>query len=477
MNNMTKLDFLCLSPLLIIAIAPVILMLAITISRNFKFTYYFSLAMFLASFISLFLVMPYATHEFRPLLVMDRYGILFLGIILFSAILITILSYEYLRIQAGDREEYFIIFFAAVLGASILVLSEHFISFFLGLETLSISLYILIAYLKWRDYCIEAGVKFLVIASLSTAFLLFGMGLIYTGTGTMSFREIVSGEGTSGILSPIILAGTGLIVAAIGFKLALVPFHMWIPDIYQGAPVPVTTFIATISKAAVFALALRLFINIRGSDSHVLVMVLSGIAILSMFAGNILALKQQSLKRLLAYSSIAHMGYMLIAIVAGNNAGVEAAIFYLAAYVITSIGAFGVISILSVCEHDADNIDELKGLFWKNPWIATVLTIAMLSLAGLPLTAGFMSKFYLVLSGAGSGLWVLAFSLIINSAISLYYYLRVVRMMFSTDIKVRRFKIPLRIHLVFLIIITGILLIGILPSFLSGIIDIMRIRF
>ncbi len=467
---MTKLDFLCLAPLLIIAIAPVIIMLAVTISRNFKFTYVFSLIMFLASFLSLFLVMPYATHEFKPLLVIDRYGILFLGIILLSSILITILSYEYLRLQSGEREEYFIIFFVAVLGASVLVLAEHFITFFIGLETLSISLYVLIAYLKWRDYCIEAGIKFLVIASLSTAFLLFGMGLIYAETGTMSFREIFSVAGNINLLSPLMLAGSGLILTGIGFKLALVPFHMWTPDIYQGAPVPVTTFVATISKGAVLALALRLFIDIRGFDYQALVIVLSGIAVLSMFTGNILALRQLSLKRLLAYSSIAHMGYLLITLIAGTAAGIEAAIFYLAAYVITSLGAFGVISILSVCEHDADNIDELKGLFWNNPWIASVLTLAMLSLAGLPLTAGFISKFYLVLAGVKSGLWILAFSLVINSVISLYYYLRVVKTMFTVTPARRTLKIPVVMNLVLFIIATGILFLGILPSYLTELI-------
>jgi NADH-quinone oxidoreductase subunit N len=464
---MTKLDFLCLTPLLIIAGAPIVIMLAITIYRSFRFTYLFSLVMFLLSFLSLFLVMPHATHYIDPLLVIDRYSILFLGIIYLASILITILSYEYLRLQYGEREEYFIILFIAVLGASILVMAEHFVTFFLGLETLSISLYVLIAYLKWRDDCIEAGVKFLVIASLTTAFLLFGMGLIYTETGTMSFREIFTSEGNLSVMSPLMLAGFGLILAGIGFKLALVPFHMWTPDIYQGAPVPVTTFIATISKGAILALALRLFIDIRGFENPTLIIILSIISVLSMLTGNLLALKQTSMKRLLAYSSIAHLGYLLITLIAGTAAGIEAAIFYLAAYIITTLGAFGVISVLSVCEQDADNIEDLKGLFWTNPWIASVLTIALLSLAGIPITAGFISKFYVVLAGVKSGLWLLAFSLIINSVISLYYYLRVIKTMFTPAESKRSFKISLVAHLALAIIVAGILFLGILPSFLT----------
>jgi len=464
---MTKLDFLCLAPFLIIASAPIIMMLTITISRNFKVIYGFSLFMFLSSFLSLFLVIPHAAHNIDPLLVIDSYGIMFLGIIYISGILITILSYEYLKKHSGEREEYFIILFIAVLGASILVVANHFISFFLGLETLSISLYILIAYLKSRDYCIEAGVKFLVIASVATAFLLFGMGLVYAETGKMNFQDIAMATGKSNLLSPLLLTGFGLILTGIGFKLALVPFHMWTPDIYQGAPAPVTTFIATISKGAVMALALRLFIYIRGFDNGALIIIISGISILSMFTGNLLALKQTNLKRLLAYSSIAHLGYLLITLLAGKTNGVEAAIFYLVAYIITTLGAFGVISILSVYERDADDIEDMKGLFWRNPWIASVLTIALLSLAGIPITAGFMSKFYLVLAGLKSGLWLLAFSLVINSVISLYYYLRVIKTMFSSTDTKEIIKVPFIANIVLIIIVSGIIFLGIFPSFIT----------
>jgi NADH-quinone oxidoreductase subunit N len=467
---MTKLDFLCLTPFLIIAGAPVIIMLMIFISRNFKAIYGFSVFMFLIAFLSLFIIMPHTTHNISPLLIIDSYSILFLGIIYSSSILITILSYEYLSKHGGEREEYFIILFVAVLGASILVVAEHFISFFLGLETLSISLYVMIAFLKTRDYSIEAGVKFLVIASVATAFLLFGMGLIYAETGTMGFKEIAAAMDDKHLLSPLILTGIGMMIAGIGFKLALVPFHMWTPDIYQGAPVPVTTFIATISKGAVLALSLRLFIDIGGYKNGTLIIILSAISVLSMFTGNLLALKQTNVKRLLAYSSIAHLGYLLITLLAGTVSGIEAAIFYIAAYTISTLGAFGGISVLSVYERDADNIEDLKGLFWRNPLIAVLLSLAFFSLAGLPLTAGFISKLYLVLAGIKSGLWVLVFSLVINSAISLYYYLRVIKSMFSASEELENIRISPVIATVLIIIITGILFMGILPSFLTDLI-------
>ncbi len=468
---MTKIDFLCLAPLMIIAAAPVIIMLLIIISRNLRIIYGFSLFMFILAFVSLIPVMPHATHFVGPLLVFDGYGILFLGIIFFSAILITVLSYDYLSRQGGDREEYFLILFVAVLGASVLVVSEHFISFFLGLETLSISLYVLTAYIKSRDFCIEAGVKFLVIASVTTAFLLFGMGLVYAETGTMSFRSFTLNSPGINPFSPLLLTGTGLMLAGIGFKLALVPFHMWTPDVYQGAPVPVTVFIATISKGAVLALALRLFIDIGGYDNRSLVIIVSGISIISMFTGNLLALRQANLKRMLAYSSIAHLGYLLVTLLAGRENGVEAAIFYITAYTITSLGAFGTISILSGSSRDAEELTDVKGLFWTNPLMAIVMTLSLLSLAGIPLTAGFISKFYLALAGIKSGLFLLVIILIINSVLSLYFYLRVVRSMFAEPDLRQGFRLNLASGFVLLITAAGIIFLGVMPSVISRLIN------
>jgi len=456
---------------MILAAAPVILMLIITISRNLKVIYGFSLLMFLMAFLSLFIVMPSANCNIDSLLTIDSFGVLFLGIILLAGIFITILSYQYLSMHDGEREEYFIILFVGVLGSSILVIASHFITFFLGLEMLSISLYVMIGYLRSRGYCIEASVKFLVIASVATAFLLFGMGLIYAGSGSMVFQDIGKSMGEMTRISPLIFAGFGLILAGVGFKLALVPFHMWTPDIYQGAPVPVTTFIATISKGSVLAFALRLFINTGGYKNGTLIIIISAISVLSMFTGNLLALGQVNIKRLLAYSSIAHLGYLLITLITGTPSGIEAAIFYIAAYTITSIGAFGVISILSVHERDADNIEDLKGLFWSNPGIAIVLSLAFLSLAGMPLTAGFMSKFYLVLAGVKSGLWLLAFSLIINSVISLYYYLRVIKTMFTSSETAKSVSLTPASRLVLVLIVTGILFLGLFPSWITDLIS------
>jgi NADH-quinone oxidoreductase subunit N len=469
-DSMTKLDFLCLLPLLIVASAPVVIMLTITVSRNLKVIYGFSLFMFTAAFLSVFFIAPDIPHRIEPLLVIDNFSLVFLGALLFVCMLITVISYVYLTQHGGQREEYFVLLFVATLGACVLVTATHFVSFFIGLETLSISLYVLIAYFKQRDYSVEAGVKFLVIASLSTAFLLFGMALLYAATGTMSFSNLTSYFSGPDI-SPLILIGIGMMLVGIGFKLALVPFHMWIPDVYQGAPAPVTTFIATISKGSVLAISIRFFYAIRGSHSETLIVIISVISVISMFAGNLLALNQTNFKRLLAYSSIAHLGYLMITLLTGTELGTQAAVFYMISYMITTVGAFGIISLLSVCESEAEDTEDLRGLYWKNPWIAIVLSMTLLSLAGIPLTAGFIAKFYLVLAGIRSGLWLLVISLIINSVISIYYYLRIIKIMFTESESPGHVRLSFTGNLVLAIVVIGILLLGIIPSFLSEIIN------
>jgi NADH:ubiquinone oxidoreductase subunit 2 (chain N) len=259
-------------------------------------------------------------------------------------------------------------------------------------------------------------------------------------------------------------------MVGIGFKLALVPFHMWTPDVYQGAPAPVTAFIATVSKGAVMAVLIRFFFNIRGFDNQYIFIVISGIAILSMFIGNLLAIRQQNIKRLLAYSSIANMGYLIIILLTGTDKGIQASIFYLISYFITTIGAFGVITLLSTCKHEAEKIEDYKGLFWKRPWIALVFTLSLLSLAGIPVTAGFVAKFYVIFEGMKAGLMVLVFSMIINSVIGLYYYLRVITAMFSPANETELPMLTLTGKIALSLITISILLLGVYPGWLINII-------
>lgn len=461
---MIKTDFLCLTPLMIIAGAPILMMLTVAFTRNYKVIFGFSLSAFIFAFLSLFFVLPAIPFRISTLFIFDQYSILFSGIIILASLLVTLLSYDYLLYQESEKEEYFIILFVATLGSLLLVAACNFVTLFLGLETLSISLYILIAYRRSRDHSIEAGVKYLILASVSSAFLLFGMGLIYVNTGSLEFDKIVPALSSAGYSAPLLLTGFGMMMVGIGFKLALVPFHMWTPDVYQGAPVPVTTYIATVSKGAVMALLLRFFFAIRGFQNPGFILIITIIAILSMFVGNLLALRQQNVKRILAYSSIANMGYLLVTLLIGNETGIHAAIFYIVSYIITSLGAFGVITLLSDRQNDADKLENYKGLFWKRPWVAIVFTLSLLSLAGIPVTTGFIAKFYIVFTGINSGLWLLVISLIINSVIGLYYYLRVITALFSPANEEKLPAISLAGHLVLGLVAIGILWLGINPE-------------
>jgi NADH-quinone oxidoreductase subunit N len=230
-----------------------------------------------------------------------------------------------------------------------------------------------------------------------------------------------------------VLVGQGLLFAGLAFKLSLVPFHMWTPDVYHGAPAPVSGYLATVSKGAVFAFVLRYVIDSEALSNQVVFTVIAMLAVLSMVFGNVLALLQSNVKRLLAYSSIGHVGYLLIAllavaVLADHRIGAEAAMVYLAGYFVMTLAAFGVVTVLSsaAAETDAEGIDAYEGLFWRRPVLATILTLAMLSLAGIPLTIGFIAKFYLITTGIDGSLWILVWALVLGSAVSIYYYLRVV---------------------------------------------------
>ncbi|MRG43984.1 NADH-quinone oxidoreductase subunit NuoN [Chitinophaga sp. SYP-B3965] len=428
---MSTTDLLSLMPLVIISGSAVIAMLLVAIKRNHRIMHAFSVLAFMVAILSLF-VQPYAVpYVIAPLFVIDAFAMFNTGLILVAGLSVLFLSFKYFEQREERKEEYYILLLLATVGGMVLVISQHFISLFLGLETMSISLYGLIAYLRARERSDEAGIKYLLLAALSSAFLLFGMALVYAFTGTMEFEGIGRYLKSIGTVPVTVVAGFGLMMIGVGFKLGIVPFHMWTPDIYEGAPLPVAAYIATVSKGSMLVLLMRFYRDIDGYEYTILWWVFAIIAMASMFVGNWLALLQQNVKRLLAYSSIAHMGYILIAFLAGQLAGQEAVIFYLVAYVITSIGAFGVLAILSDKVRDAELLEDFSGLFWRHPWLATVFTGMLLSLAGIPLTAGFIGKFYIIAAGVDAGLWLLLVLLVVNSVIGLFYYIRIIAVMFQ----------------------------------------------
>lgn len=426
---MSKNDFLSIVPIFILTSASILILFSIAVRRNHKFIYAITALSLLLDFLYVGTFSAAGTHIVEPLFIFDGVGVFNIALILVIAFAVTMLSYAYFEQREERKEEYYILLILATLGAVVLVISKHFVSLFLGLEILSVSLYSMIAYLRKRERSDEAGIKYLILAAFSSAFLLFGMAIVYFSTGTMEFAAI--GRFIAGTpMTLMLLTGICMMIVGIGFKLGIVPFHMWTADVYEGAPAPVTAFIATVSKGGMVVLLVRFFSQINGHHETI-ILIFTILAIASMFVGNFLALYQTNVKRILAYSSISHIGYILVAFLAGGEFGVEAVSFYLVAYFITTTGAFGIVAGLSDKDRDAELIDDYRGLFWKRPWTAAIFTTMLLSLAGIPLTAGFVGKFYIVLAGVNMQQWLLVVMLALNSAIGLYYYIKLIAAMFE----------------------------------------------
>ena|ERR1700722_5185618 len=423
-------DMLALLPLLLISATSIVVMLGIAIKRSHALAIGLTVAGLAAAFISLFAAAPLVPRQVTSLLLLDRYALFYMGLIIASSAVVAVFSYQYFEKHDGQREELYLLLLIATLGCAVLVASSHFASLVLGLEILSVALYAMVAYFTGQERPLEAGIKYLILASASAAFLLFGAALIYADVGSMEFSRIrelsFSGSGLA-----LLLPGIALTVTGIGFKLGVVPFHLWTPDVYEGAPAPVAAFVATTSKSAMVALLLRYIYLCGALQNRAVVLVFSIIALASMCAGNLLALRQNNVKRILAYSSIAHFGYILVAFLAGGKMAIEAVGFYLVAYTVTILAAFGVVTVLSSTGRDAGDLEDYRGLFWRRPMIAGAFTVALLSLAGIPATMGFLGKFYVLAAGAAVEAWALIIVLVVTSVAGLFYYLRIVVALYS----------------------------------------------
>lgn len=435
---LTAVEILPLAPLLALLALTVLVLLLVALRRHHGLT-----AGATVAGLAYCLALLPGTADLVPsgvtgLMVVDPFGLFYLGLILAAALATSLMAYAYLAPVDGRREEFYVLLLAATLGAGALVLSRHFAAFFLGLEIMSVSLFALVAYPVGQRRPLEAAVKYLVLAGLSSALLMFGLALIYYETGSLEFAQV--GARAAGDLagrSALLLAGHGLLLAGLGFKLSLAPFHFWAPDVYEGAPAPAVAFLSTVSKGAVAALLLRYLWDTRLQEQPALILMLEWLAILSIATGNLLALFQNSLKRLLACSSIAHLGYLLVAVIAGGPFGAEAAGYYLMAYFIMTLGAFGVVAALAPASwdgwpaDDGDRLEAYRGLFWSRPWLAGSLAFNLLSLAGIPLTVGFVAKFYLFAGSVGTDRWSLVAALVAGSVVGLFFYLRVVIALFA----------------------------------------------
>ncbi len=446
----TQQHFIALLPLLITGATAIAVMLAIAWQRNHGLSFVVTSVGLTLALVSIVPALRVAPLDVTPLLRLDTFAYFYSAVVLVATLACVTLAHAYLGEKAGadgfpgNREELYLLMALSAAGGLVLVSAQHLAGFFIGLELLSVPVYGLVAYAFFNKRSLEAGIKYMVLSAAASAFLLFGMALLYAESGSLSFSGLGASLAVQGS-SLLVQAGIGMMLIGLGFKLSLAPFHLWTPDVYEGAPAPVATFLATVSKVAVFAVLLRLYQLSPATSGGWLNDALSLIAIASILIGNLLALNQSNLKRLLGYSSIAHFGYLLVALIASKGLAVEAIGVYLVTYVLTTLGAFGVITLMSspFQGRDADALYEYRGLFWRRPYLTAVLTVMMLSLAGIPLTAGFIGKFYVIASGVESQLWWLLGALIIGSAVGLFYYLRVMVTLYLVEPGMRRHDAPI----------------------------------
>ena len=376
-----------------------------------------------------------STSLYGGLIVVDGFGLFFKIFFLAIGIGIIALSVEYGRERLDHRGEFYGLLLFSILGMNLMAMSRELLTAYIALELLSFSLYVMVAYGLREARSNEAGIKYIIIGALSSAIMLYGLSNIYAALGTTYFAGIAEQLASPTTISPVLWVGVALLVVGLGFKLSAVPFHMWAPDAYEGAPLPVTAYLAIGSKAAAFALTLRLFAEAiapateRWDEWQLVIAVL---AALTMLTGNLVALAQRNLKRLMAYSSIGHVGYALagVAVLGSDFAlAAKAVIFYLVVYAVTNLVVFAGITAY-YNRTGEDNISDLAGLADRQPFVAAAIAIGLFSLAGLPIFAGFTAKFYLFAAVADGGFFWLAGVAIFASLISLYYYLQVIRQMY-----------------------------------------------
>ena len=480
MNEFTMNDLMGLmpyAPIIAVVLTVLVVMIAITIKRSHMVIGtisvvglnigLFALLGQMAGIIDSGTLVPTAEQLF----VIDNFAQFNMVVILICALACFTLSYAYLADLDDHKEELYLLMLLSTVGALLMVSAQHLASFFMSLEMLSIPLYGMLAYTYMRKRSLESGLKYLVLSATASATLLMGMAFIYAEVGSLAFKPI-SMTLVDLFESPLLIVGTAMMMFGIAFKLSAAPFHIWTPDVYEGAPAPVATYLASVTKVAMMALAVRFLIDTSLLALPSVQMLLMVMATLSILVGNLLAVRQTSLKRLLGYSSIAHMGYVLIVIVSIGSAADSISSMYMAIYAFTSIGAFGVVTLMSSPYRLAGEADELthyQGLFWRRPVLTAVMTIMMLSLAGIPLTAGFITKLFAILAAVQGTNWFLAGMIILGSAIGLFYYLRVMLTLFKRPKQFIEFDVSkqwgLRTGGIMVIAVTAIILFfGVLPN-------------
>ncbi len=423
-------DFYYILPEIVLTAGSLVLLVAdVLLPRGSKALTWVAAAALVATLASLAPFQGTQVEVAHGLISVDRFALFFKVVFLVAALLTVLMSERYLAIEGASPGEYYFLILCATLGMMIMAGGIDLITLFIGLETMAVSFYILVGFIKPNQRSNEAAVKYFLLGAFSLGILLYGMSLMYGLSGSTSLRAmsgVFSGQARD---SRLVLAVV-LVVAGMGFKIAAVPFHMWAPDVYEGAPTPVTAFLSVGSKAASFAMLLRIFLEglpAMNADWRLLFLALS---VVTMTIGNLAALTQSNLKRMLAYSSIAHAGYLLIGVAVGTTRGISAMLIYLPIYAFMQLGAFAVIVMMRRQDVVGDELKDFSGLHARHPFAAFAMLMFMLSLGGIQPTAGFMGKFWLFSAAIDAQYYGLAVIGVLNSAISLYYYVRVAVFMY-----------------------------------------------
>lgn len=407
-------------------------------------------------------------ESFSGSVILDNFATFFKIIFLLAAGLTVLIADQYMEREGCNHGELYPLILFTVVGMMLMASGTDLMTIFLGLEVMSVSLYVLAGFNRANKKSNEAGLKYFLLGAFSTGFLLYGMALTYGATGTTRVYKIASivGQMTLPSANIMLLAGMLLMMTGFAFKIAAAPFHMWTPDVYEGAPTPMTAFMSAGPKAAGFAALLRILLVAMPTLQVEWSQVLWVLAVLTMTVGNITALRQDNIKRMLAYSSIAHAGYALVGLVAGNGTGTAGILFYMLSYTFMNIGAFAVIILIAKKGETNGNVMDFAGLGFKRPLLAVAMTIFLFSLAGMPPTAGFIGKFYLFSAAVQKGYIWLAVIGVLNSAASVYYYLRVMVYMYmkepTEEFEWTRVTAPVALALI--IAVAGSMIPGIVPS-------------
>ena len=406
------------------------------------------------------------TYFINEYFVQDSLSLLFKQIFLIVSILVSLIAIPYFKSEKNNRSDFFGLAIFALVGMMIMASAKEFITLYLGLEFMTLTFVILTAYLKQNLKSGEAGLKYIILSAVSTGIFLYGLSFVYALTGSLEYGQIVGVLSQQGY-SPMLMLALTMVLVGFSFKITLVPFHMWAPDIYEGAPTPITAFLAVGSKAAGFIALIRVLFEVFAANMPVFMPIVILLTMLTMIIGNLIALAQTQMKRLLAYSSIAHVGYIILGIIAYTQLGISAILFYLVLYMFSNIGAFAAIIAISA-QTGSDKIADLAGLWRNSPFSASILLICLLSLAGIPPTAGFIGKFFLFTEAIKQGYLFLVFLALIMSLVSIYYYIMVIRTLLSGSSPVlaanKKIEIPFILKFVMIFSAGMTLLMGILPG-------------